>query len=336
MTNPENPRSYTAVVMRPTLPLRGLLRRASAAVLAALLLAASVAAQAPEEPAEPAPPPSQEGEPSAEPPADPSPETPATLAPRRLEEYVPDSERPELEVEFRSDAPCRLLVDGTELGVLEADEAATFPVKSGKRWVQAVSLRAAEAEWSKIISVREEGGQSVRIRLQRELDELEARQRREQIYRDRPGERMWSRKDNGENLRWSEANEYCEQLRLGGFEDWRLPTMEELKSIQAIWSQATIKIIGAFTLTGCCPWSGELAAEGKAWNFDFRSRRPFQGLVDYSLGLRALCVRRYSSEEQEQERLRIEERRRAAEEAAQEPDVGDGKSEEPPGGDGGL
>ena len=33
------------------------------------------------------------------------------------------------------------------------------------------------------------------------------------------------------DLNWTEANEYCENLKLAGFDDWRLPTLYELESI---------------------------------------------------------------------------------------------------------
>ena len=42
---------------------------------------------------------------------------------------------------------------------------------------------------------------------------------------------MWTRKDNGYALRWLSAVEYCRSLELGGFSDWRLPAIEELRKI---------------------------------------------------------------------------------------------------------
>jgi hypothetical protein len=42
---------------------------------------------------------------------------------------------------------------------------------------------------------------------------------------------MWTRTDNGYALRWQSAMEYCRSLQLGGFSDWQLPAIDELRKI---------------------------------------------------------------------------------------------------------
>ncbi len=46
---------------------------------------------------------------------------------------------------------------------------------------------------------------------------------------------MWTQKDSyvdvGHSLNWNESKEYVEKLTLGGYNDWRLPTIAELKTI---------------------------------------------------------------------------------------------------------
>lgn len=42
---------------------------------------------------------------------------------------------------------------------------------------------------------------------------------------------MWQAKGPRTKMTWGEAKEYCANLRLKGFSDWRLPTIEELLSI---------------------------------------------------------------------------------------------------------
>ena len=42
---------------------------------------------------------------------------------------------------------------------------------------------------------------------------------------------MWSVNDNGFDLNWNTANNYCENLSLGGYKNWRLPTPEELSTL---------------------------------------------------------------------------------------------------------
>jgi len=40
---------------------------------------------------------------------------------------------------------------------------------------------------------------------------------------------MWAAKDNGEDINWQDAKRYCENYRGGGYNDWRMPTQDELK-----------------------------------------------------------------------------------------------------------
>ena len=42
---------------------------------------------------------------------------------------------------------------------------------------------------------------------------------------------MWVSKDNGFPINWPDAVEYCKNLRVGGYTDWRMPTLAELTSL---------------------------------------------------------------------------------------------------------
>lgn len=42
---------------------------------------------------------------------------------------------------------------------------------------------------------------------------------------------MWAANDNGGSITWEAAKTYCQNYRGGGYEDWRMPTTEELKDI---------------------------------------------------------------------------------------------------------
>ncbi|MFR9503260.1 MAG: DUF1566 domain-containing protein [Rikenellaceae bacterium] len=42
---------------------------------------------------------------------------------------------------------------------------------------------------------------------------------------------MWQQTPPVEGMTWAQAQEYCENLELGGYSDWRLPTLKELFSI---------------------------------------------------------------------------------------------------------
>jgi len=42
---------------------------------------------------------------------------------------------------------------------------------------------------------------------------------------------MWVAKDNGVPINWPDAIKYCKNLRIGGYSDWRMPTLVELTSL---------------------------------------------------------------------------------------------------------
>ena len=42
---------------------------------------------------------------------------------------------------------------------------------------------------------------------------------------------MWAGRDNGKNANWHKAMDYCRNLRLAGYSDWRLATIDELEGI---------------------------------------------------------------------------------------------------------
>ncbi len=42
---------------------------------------------------------------------------------------------------------------------------------------------------------------------------------------------MWQKQDDATGRTWEQAISYCEALSLGGFVDWRLPNVKELRSI---------------------------------------------------------------------------------------------------------
>ncbi len=42
---------------------------------------------------------------------------------------------------------------------------------------------------------------------------------------------MWDKRSSASNMTWEEALAWCEDLSLAGYEDWRMPTVKELKSL---------------------------------------------------------------------------------------------------------
>jgi hypothetical protein len=112
---------------------------------------------------------------------------------------------------------------------------------------------------------------------------------------------MWATRDNGRNVTWQEAEEYCENYRGGGYTDWRMPTLDELKSLydknKPGYRQECINIAGRevhitkfIHLSCCCPWTSETRGSRAAkFNF-FNGYRFWPQQSDY-ISFRALPVR---------------------------------------------
>ena len=98
---------------------------------------------------------------------------------------------------------------------------------------------------------------------------------------------MWAGKDNGKNVNWHQAVKYCRNLRLGGYSDWRLPTITELEGIYDGRANApglagpkgrdfTWHVKGNLFLTGV-EWSVTQRQDdrgqpnGLAWFYDFNN-----------------------------------------------------------------
>ena len=113
---------------------------------------------------------------------------------------------------------------------------------------------------------------------------------------------MWTKKDNGIDVTWQEATNYCRNLQLGGQSDWRLPTINELQVIyefsvkahgQSSGGQAVPwRVKGNLQLSAWGEWSSSLgSASGQAWVFGFGSGTPFSYRFEGRKKPRALCVR---------------------------------------------
>jgi len=111
------------------------------------------------------------------------------------------------------------------------------------------------------------------------------------IYLDKKREKIWATRDNGRDIDWVSAFDYCENLSLAGFEDWRLPTLEELQSIMKPMSNRQYATPEEINLTSCCPWSSTPNTRTSAWNFNFKFKKAFSGSMTHTYDHRALCVR---------------------------------------------
>jgi hypothetical protein len=117
----------------------------------------------------------------------------------------------------------------------------------------------------------------------------------------------WAGKDNGKDVDWHKAMNYCRDLRLAGYSDWRLPTIDELEGIYERYTSDSgqadshgsfvfgFRVKGKLALTGFS-WSSTRGADsrgrpsGTAYRADPLHGR-FADDLGYKSNLRALCVR---------------------------------------------
>jgi hypothetical protein len=132
---------------------------------------------------------------------------------------------------------------------------------------------------------------------------------------------LWTKQDNGSNVNWNAARNYCAGLTLGGYSGWRLPEIDQLQQIYDKNSTRTFASLGVtfqYHIKGGIEltnqqWSNtpmsaadkekeaalgkqlggvELAnGSDKAWIFDFSVGARFPIEVDVPYNKRALCVR---------------------------------------------
>ena len=116
---------------------------------------------------------------------------------------------------------------------------------------------------------------------------------------------MWTGRDNERDVSWKKATNYCRDLRLAGYSDWRLATIAELEGIYDKNANApgldgqgvsTWHVKGNLFLTGR-EWSSERRMDdrgrpsGYAWYFNFNEGETNNDQIGYSAVKRALCVR---------------------------------------------
>jgi hypothetical protein len=108
---------------------------------------------------------------------------------------------------------------------------------------------------------------------------------------------FWTATDNGEDVSWEEAGDYCSTLPPSRAGTWRLATRDELKTL-VNRRGLPLKIQPGIQLTDAWVWSEEgyedsLAREEErpmAWFMSFLSGKSGATHGDRSEGLRALCV----------------------------------------------
>lgn len=113
----------------------------------------------------------------------------------------------------------------------------------------------------------------------------------------------WTKKDNEQDINWSDAKSYCAKLGDG----WRLPTADELSNVVAAAEQAgesatcgnaVCKAPPQLQLSSAWHWSGSAVTKEQAHDFDelawgvtMVNGHQTMGIQFASYAARALCVR---------------------------------------------
>jgi hypothetical protein len=215
----------------------------------------------------------------------------------------------------KSDVDCNWKLDGHPMNLLKADNSRVVPVSPGEHFIRAATTDGVTK--IRIEAEIDQGQKMVKIQLKDEHDQELKRRQEETIRKQAEAERAlhptwtdpdtkltWAKKDNGSDTSWEQASDYCTKLQLAGYNDWRLPTIEELHgiydssvSIRTMFDPGyvDVRVKGNLKLTGW-DWSsssGKVSGTALVYNFALSGQQelvPFPaGGLSYSM--RALCVR---------------------------------------------
>lgn len=115
---------------------------------------------------------------------------------------------------------------------------------------------------------------------------------------------MWRQADSYQLLKkwlnWVMAQDFLAEMnqqRFAGYDDWRLPTREEIQTLYDetktvqwtyYWNTYDVHIDPIFGETGCCFWTSEIYKDEYAWGFNFIRGKTYMSLKggpQYSLSV---------------------------------------------------
>ena len=101
---------------------------------------------------------------------------------------------------------------------------------------------------------------------------------------------MWQQ-DSAGSMAWAEAVAYCSRLSLAGYDDWRLPSLDELKSIvNGDFSDPAIDTTFFPDTKSDHYWSSAKSdfQSNQAWHLDFARGHAYEGFTLQQYYVRAV------------------------------------------------
>ena len=108
---------------------------------------------------------------------------------------------------------------------------------------------------------------------------------------------QWTSRDHERALPWDEADRHCGELALGGWKDWRLPEVEELRALYderfaESCGERSCHLDPAIRLRDPYVWTATARGPGTRFYVDFVFGNSLSPGIGPKLVRRVLCVRR--------------------------------------------
>lgn len=212
-----------------------------------------------------------------------------------------------------TDLDCKWKLDGRPMGMLLVTDSKVVPVAQGEHVIESTStdgvttvrMEVAIGEGQKLVDIRLEKLHAHELWMQRAESarkQAEAEAAVDPTWIDPATRLMWTKKDNGSDVDWNQAGQYCFNLKLAGHSDWHLPTIEELRGIYdpsidipVVFDNGTawtVHVKGNLKLTGWHWSSSPSDFPGRPLHLQFGLENPGDGFATgFKFSMRALCVR---------------------------------------------
>ena len=196
----------------------------------------------------------------------------------------------------KTDRDCALSINGEAKGALVAEQTTTIKVNAGEQLIECVAGERQRIEVTERIPAGEQKVVRLTVPPPGRFAAVPGG------VQDYEQGLIWAARDNGSDIDWASAGQYCRSLGAG----WSLPTAAQLQSLYDASGQYArswtfpgasqswdIKFATPLIQwTSCCFWSAESNGSSEAWYVSLADGGRGSSVVSYTYNDRALCVRR--------------------------------------------